>query len=144
MVYGRERREIGPPTRRPGLLQGGWPVPSHNPRRHLRGPRQHHPRLDVLGPGRREPDGCRGWVLRSAKADVERIAQQSALNPLGAYDQALLEGGDRRACLQGQQVPPPNSPRYPTVRWPHLEGLYYHVVVSPALRVPERYSISPT
>src|SRR5215212_8019408 len=69
MVYGRERREIGPPTRRPGLLQGGWPVPSHNPRRHLRGPRQHHPRLDVLGPGRRESDECGGWVLRSEKAD---------------------------------------------------------------------------
>ena len=38
------------------------------------GPRQHPPRLDVLGPGRRESDECRGWILRSAKADVERFA----------------------------------------------------------------------
>src|SRR5215211_1304938 len=99
MVYGRKRREVGPPTRRPGLLQGGWSVPSHNPRRHLRGPREHHPRLDLLGPGRRESDGRRGWLLRGEKVDVERFAQQIALDPFGAYDQALLEGRDRCACL---------------------------------------------
>src|SRR5918993_5457011 len=99
MVYGRERREVGPPTRRSGLLQGGWPEPSHNPRGHILRPRQHPPRLDVLGPGRRESDGCRGWVLRSAKADVERFTEQTALEALGADDQALLEGGNRSACL---------------------------------------------
>src|SRR5215217_726291 len=99
MVYGRERREVGTPARRPGLLQGGWSVPSHNPRRHLRGPRQHHPRLDVLGPGRRESDECCGWVLRSEEAHLERFTEQAALNPLGAHYQALLEGGDRGACL---------------------------------------------
>src|SRR5215212_12042196 len=99
MVYGRERREVGPPTRRPGLLQGGWPEPSHNPRRHLRGPRQHHPRLNVLGPGRGEPDECRGWLLWSEKAHLERFTEQAALNPLGAYYQSLLEGRDRRARL---------------------------------------------
>src|SRR5215217_3939871 len=97
MVYGRECREVGPPTRRPGLLQGGWPEPSHNPRRHLRRPRQYPSRLNILGPGRREPDECRGWVLRGTKADVERFAQQTALDSFGAHYQALLEGWDRRA-----------------------------------------------
>src|SRR5215217_4028745 len=99
MVYGRFRREVGPHARRPGLLQGGWTVPSHNPRGHILRPRQHHPRLDVLGPGRREPDEGRRWLLWGEKADVERFTEQTALNPLGAYDQSLLEGGDRRACL---------------------------------------------
>src|SRR5215204_3022305 len=99
MVYGRVCREVGPPTRRPGLLQGGGPVPSHNPRGHILRSRQHPPRLDVLGPGRRESDECRGWLLWGEKADVERFTEQTALDSFGAYDQTLLEGGDRRACL---------------------------------------------
>src|SRR5918997_3159314 len=70
MVYGRFCREVGPPTRRLSLLQGGWPEPSHNPRGHLLRPRQHPPRLDVLGSGRGESDECRGWVLWGEKADV--------------------------------------------------------------------------
>src|SRR5215210_3044372 len=84
MVYGRERREVGTPAWRPGLLQGGWSVPSHNPRGHLRGPRQHPPRLDVLGPSRRESDECRGWVLWSTKADVEHFSI-SARSGLAAF-----------------------------------------------------------
>src|SRR5215203_2507256 len=70
MVYGRFCREVGPPTRRPGLLQGGWAEPSHNPRWHILRPRLHPPRLDVLGPGRGEPDEWRGWLLWGEKADL--------------------------------------------------------------------------
>src|SRR5688500_17859667 len=81
MVYGRFCREVGPPTRRPGLLQGGWAEPSHNPRWHILGPRLHPPRLDVLGPGRGEPDERCGWVLRSEETDLRHfsIAARSAL-----------------------------------------------------------------
>src|SRR5919106_4606986 len=74
MVYGTFCREVGPPTRRPGLLQGGGPVPSHNPRGHILRPRLHPPRLDVLGSGRGEPDECGGWVLWGEKADVRRFS----------------------------------------------------------------------
>src|SRR5215208_5570535 len=70
MVYGRFCREVGSPARRLGLLQGGWPVSSHNPRGHILRPRLHPSRLNVLGPGRREPDECCGWLLWSEKADL--------------------------------------------------------------------------
>src|SRR5215211_7445495 len=83
MVYGRFCREVGPPTRRPGLLQGGGPEPSHNPRGHILRPRLHPPRLDVLGRGRRESDECGGWVLRSAKAHLEHFSMLKNLQPLG-------------------------------------------------------------
>src|SRR5215211_4757627 len=81
MVYGRFCREVRPPTRRRGFLQGGGPEPSHNPRGHILRPRLHPPRLDVLGPGRRESDGCRRRLLRGEKADVEyfSISARSAL-----------------------------------------------------------------
>src|SRR5215207_556364 len=84
MVYGRECREVGPLTRRPGLLQGGGPEPSHNPRGHLLRPRLHPPRLDVLGPGRRESDECRGWVLRGEKADLEHFSISARYDALRA------------------------------------------------------------
>src|SRR5215207_2820624 len=81
MVYGRFCREVGPPTRRPGLLQGGGPEPSHNPRGYIFRPRLHPPLLDVLGPGRRDSDECGGWVLRSEETDLKHfsISARSAL-----------------------------------------------------------------
>src|SRR5215203_4161132 len=78
MVRGASRGEGRPPSRRPGLLQGGRNEPSHNPRRHLLGPRPGPPRLGVLGPGRREPDEVFGRVLRREKTDVERLQILSA------------------------------------------------------------------
>src|SRR5215216_577476 len=74
MVHGRFCREVRPSTRRPGLLQGGGPEPSHNPRGHILRPRLHPPRLDVLGRGRGESDECGGWLLRSAKAHLKHFS----------------------------------------------------------------------
>src|SRR5829696_8325578 len=96
MVYGRFCREVRPPTRRLGLLQGGGPEPSHNPRGHILRPRLHPPRLDVLGSGRRESDGCRGWVLRSEETDLKyfSISARSALRA------SLVSTPPSAACQQ--------------------------------------------
>src|SRR5829696_3510596 len=91
MVYGRFCREVRPPTRRPGLLQGGWPEPSHNPRGHILRPRLHPPRLDVLGPGRGEPDGCRGWVLRSEETHLEHFSISARSAPRRATHASTCE-----------------------------------------------------
>src|SRR5215204_1595118 len=102
MVYGRFCREVRPPTRRPGLLQGGWPEPSHNPRGHILRPRLHPPRLDVLGRGRRESDECRGWLLRSAKAHLEHFSI-SARYDAPRVSLVSPEKGNARFDMLGQE-----------------------------------------
>src|SRR5215216_908506 len=95
MVCRARSGEVGPPPRRPGLLQGGRNEPPHNPRGHLLGWRQYPPRLGLLGYGRREPDEIRGWLLRGKKVDLERL-QATVRWPTGCALKQLLDSSHHR------------------------------------------------
>src|SRR5215218_10686873 len=58
------------------------------------------------------------------------------------YDQTLLEGGVRGACLQRNHVPPPHLPHHPHVPRIGYQYLAYAVSVAPAGPVLEHYLIS--
>src|SRR5215211_3433064 len=134
MAFWAQSGEVGPPPRRPGLLQGGGYEPSHNPRGHILGPRLYPPRLGLLGHGRREPDEVRGWVLRGEESDLDSF---------GADDQSFLEGGYGGAGLQRKQIPPPYPSRHPIFFRSYCETLYNPVVVAPALTVSQGDPLSP-
>jgi hypothetical protein len=65
-------------------------------------------------------------AARRADVHNSRIVRDSVyvqrlrLDPVGAHDQPLLEGGYRGACLQRNHVPPQNLPHHP-----HICGLGY-------------------
>src|SRR5215204_546492 len=65
------------------------------------------------------------------------------LDSVCTYDQTLLEGGVRGACLQRNHVPPPHLPNNPYLGGIGYEYLTDTVSVGGACPVLEHYLISP-
>ena len=58
------------------------------------------------------------------------------------YDQTLLEGRDRGACLQRQHVPPSYLPHYPRIRGLSQERFTHLVLIRTACAVLEYYPVT--